>query len=382
MSLQTLQIITLFTGVALLFAQLLVSNKQTSHVLFAIFCGSITLMVIKQLSGNTIGAYQYLIGMGTCATCNGYWLLSRSLFRDKNAIAPQHLILAGAIAMLVLINQGYWFAQSANLMGAVQNDIARYFLEELTVLLSSCILVLTFWEACRNFTKAQQHDKAQRLFFLATFGGAVVAAKVSERLFITDPTALKMAITVIILTILTSTQILILWRLKTRPVAQEIPDNAADNAVQKAAEVEIEAEPQTMPIEPANQSTKPVDEPLLAEQIKALLIDSSLFLQANLKVADIARQLDVPEYRVSNALRHNLNARNFNHYINELRIKHAQTLLADSDKQKWSVLVVALESGFASVGPFTRAFKTATGFTPSQYRKSLENPCPEIVMPG
>jgi AraC-like DNA-binding protein len=43
--------------------------------------------------------------------------------------------------------------------------------------------------------------------------------------------------------------------------------------------------------------------------------------------------------------------------------------LADEDKQKWTVLVVGLESGFASVGPFTRAFKATTGLTPNQYRQ-------------
>jgi AraC-like DNA-binding protein len=32
--------------------------------------------------------------------------------------------------------------------------------------------------------------------------------------------------------------------------------------------------------------------------------------------------------------------------------------------------VVGLESGFASVGPFTRAFKAHTGFTPNQYRQN------------
>ena len=92
-------------------------------------------------------------------------------------------------------------------------------------------------------------------------------------------------------------------------------------------------------------------------------------MQSNLRLADVAQKLGVPEYRVSNALRYNLKARNFNQYINALRIQHAQALLADEDKQKWTVLVVGLESGFASVGPFTRAFKATTGLTPNQYRQ-------------
>ncbi|MFK7864310.1 MAG: hypothetical protein AB8B95_08820 [Pseudohongiellaceae bacterium] len=45
--------------------------------------------------------------------------------------------------------------------------------------------------------------------------------------------------------------------------------------------------------------------------------------------------------------------------------------MIDPDKQKWPVLVVGLESGFASVGPFTRAIKAKTSFTPNQYRQKM-----------
>ncbi len=107
----------------------------------------------------------------------------------------------------------------------------------------------------------------------------------------------------------------------------------------------------------------------LAAKIKTLLIERQLFLQENLKVGDIARILDLPEYRISKALRKHLNAKNFNQYVNELRICYAEKILTDPSK-RWPVLVVGLESGFASVGPFTRAFKAHTGFTPNQYRQN------------
>jgi AraC-like DNA-binding protein len=108
---------------------------------------------------------------------------------------------------------------------------------------------------------------------------------------------------------------------------------------------------------------------LLAKQVEKLIVNESLYLQANLKVSDVAQHLSLPEYRISKALRYCLNAKNFNQYINELRIQHAQGLLADPNNQKWPVLVVGLESGFASIGPFTRTFKSITGLTPNQFRK-------------
>lgn len=108
---------------------------------------------------------------------------------------------------------------------------------------------------------------------------------------------------------------------------------------------------------------------LLAAKISQLIENESLFLQANLKVADVARHLDVPEYRVSRALETHISHKNFNQYINGLRIAYAKELLADTTKQDWSVLVISLESGFASVGPFSRAFKSETGITPNQFRQ-------------
>ncbi|MFN6972415.1 MAG: AraC family transcriptional regulator [Rheinheimera sp.] len=34
-------------------------------------------------------------------------------------------------------------------------------------------------------------------------------------------------------------------------------------------------------------------------------------------------------------------------------------------------MVVGLESGFASVGPFTRAFKATMGYTPHEFRQKI-----------
>ena len=63
------------------------------------------------------------------------------------------------------------------------------------------------------------------------------------------------------------------------------------------------------------------------------------------------------------------NAKNFNNYVNQMRVEYAKAILEAPEKQDWPVLVVGIESGFASVAPFTRAFKEYTGYTPGQYRK-------------
>ena len=361
MELQTLQGIALFTGLSFMVAQFFVKEKQISHLLFAVFCGSVTMSVAKDMSGGSIGAYKYLIGMAACATCNCYWLLSRSLFRGDKGIAVHHLLLAAVVALLILFNQGYSFASQSALVTVTENNLFQYGIRELTILLSSCILVLSFWEGCRGFSAASKQEKNQRLLFLVTFGGAVLIVKATQGIFIDNPNAQEIAKTMIILFVLINTQILLFWRY------QGSPNAAAETAKQIAVKEKTQS---TESSEAASTTAAPVaDETLLSMKVKELIVDNSLFLQPNLKIADVAQKLNVPEYRVSNALRHHLHARNFNQFVNELRIKHAKSLLTDLDKKKWPVLVVGLESGFASVGPFTRAFKATTGYTPNQYRQ-------------
>ena len=53
-------------------------------------------------------------------------------------------------------------------------------------------------------------------------------------------------------------------------------------------------------------------------------------------------------------------------FLTQLRLQQAALLLNKTQK---SVLVVALEVGYQSEAHFSKAFKTAYGMSPSQYRK-------------
>ncbi|OHU85801.1 MULTISPECIES: hypothetical protein [Pseudoalteromonas] len=71
---------------------------------------------------------------------------------------------------------------------------------------------------------------------------------------------------------------------------------------------------------------------MVAHQIKTLLVEEKRFLEPCLRVVDIARELDVPEYRIRTILLNHFNAKNFNHYVNQMRIEHAKALLCALDK--------------------------------------------------
>jgi len=77
----------------------------------------------------------------------------------------------------------------------------------------------------------------------------------------------------------------------------------------------------------------------------------------------------VPEYRLRRLINQRLGHRNFNAYVNGLRLDEALQVLADPGQREQPVLTIALEAGFQSIGPFNRAFKAATGLTPTEFRR-------------
>ena len=89
----------------------------------------------------------------------------------------------------------------------------------------------------------------------------------------------------------------------------------------------------------------------------------------NLTVASLAARLGVPEYRLRRVINQRLGHRNFNAYVNGFRLDETRAALADPAKRDRPVLSIALDAGFQSIGPFNRAFKAATGLTPTEFRR-------------
>jgi len=181
---QSIHFLLLIVSFVLLCSQLLVRDKQLVHLLFAAFCGSTCLMAIKRLGGAELGLYQYLIGMGVCMTCNGYWLLSRALFRQGQAFGWQHLLVAGAIALLIAASQGLALLQQLWPAGQTMYASARIVFSELLNLLSSAVLMLTAFEACRGYAQTQGAERRQRQLFLLTFGSAVTLCAVIAKIWL------------------------------------------------------------------------------------------------------------------------------------------------------------------------------------------------------
>ena len=98
--------------------------------------------------------------------------------------------------------------------------------------------------------------------------------------------------------------------------------------------------------------------------------DEAVHLDPDIRIGDVAARLGQPEHRVSRCISAATGFANFNRLINHHRIEQAMRALTAPGPAR-PILLIALDCGFASVGPFNRAFKAETGVTPREYRAGV-----------
>lgn len=87
-----------------------------------------------------------------------------------------------------------------------------------------------------------------------------------------------------------------------------------------------------------------------------------------LTIGQLAETLDVPEHRLRTTINRDLGHRNYSTFVNGYRIEAAMRALSDPDREATTILEIAYETGFASLGPFNRAFRARTGQSPREFR--------------
>ncbi|MGD8305274.1 MAG: helix-turn-helix domain-containing protein [Ignavibacteria bacterium] len=97
--------------------------------------------------------------------------------------------------------------------------------------------------------------------------------------------------------------------------------------------------------------------------------DDKLFRENNLNLTALSKRLNIPQHHLSQILNEKLN-QNFFDFVNKYRVEEAKRLLNCPDYIHYTILAIALESGFNNKVSFNYSFKKLTGSTPSQYRST------------
>ncbi len=110
-------------------------------------------------------------------------------------------------------------------------------------------------------------------------------------------------------------------------------------------------------------------DPQLSAALQTLMQKDRLYREHGLTIGSLAQRLGEKEYRLRRLINGQFGYRNFNEFLNGYRLDEIAARLVDADSQRLPVLTLALDAGFQSLGPFNRAFKSAYGMTPTEYRK-------------
>ncbi len=100
------------------------------------------------------------------------------------------------------------------------------------------------------------------------------------------------------------------------------------------------------------------------------LMDGGAYREEGLSVALLAEKVGLPEHQLRKLINGALGFRNFSAFLNARRIEDAKLVLADPAAARKQILQIALDLGYGSIAPFNRAFKLATGQTPTEFRKA------------
>jgi AraC-like DNA-binding protein len=96
-----------------------------------------------------------------------------------------------------------------------------------------------------------------------------------------------------------------------------------------------------------------------------LFIANAGFIQPDLTISQLARQLECPDHHLRKLINQRLGYNNFNAFLNHYRVAEARKRLVES---ALPVLSIALDLGYGSIASFNRAFKDIVGLTPTVYR--------------
>jgi AraC-like DNA-binding protein len=130
--------------------------------------------------------------------------------------------------------------------------------------------------------------------------------------------------------------------------------------------------------EPAPDLRAEAADRLLIEKLNAVMA-AEAWRREGLSIGDLAAEVQTPEHRLRRVINQKLGYRNFADFLNAHRIEAAKRRLADPVGARTTVASIAFDLGYGSLGPFNRAFRAATGSTPTEWRRrAFAETSPEV----
>ena len=281
-----------------------------------------------------------------------FWLWARAAFDDDFVPRPWHGVLWTAVAVAQWLDAS-GITRSAALELAIERTLSLTFLG--LALLAVAQTLLTW--------RADLVEGRRRLRLVVLIGASAQIVLNSYLSFLQQPSiptfSMASVANAFVLFMLVGLSAWNLLETGTRDGSILLPatGDAASGARAMASD---------------NRGKPAAIEPVLLRRLEQLMTVERAYRREGLTIGTLAAELGVPEYRLRQLINEGLGHRNFNAFLNRYRIDEARGALADPAQEQVPILTIALDAGFQSVGPFNRAFKAATGLTPSEFRRQAE----------
>ncbi len=134
--------------------------------------------------------------------------------------------------------------------------------------------------------------------------------------------------------------------------------------------------------QPQLSATDNPESSIVDQQIETALVSAMndrAYARTGLTIRQLAEEIKTPEHQLRSVINQRLGYKNFSTYLNGFRIEEACKRLEDPEQVRTQVLTIALDTGFASLAPFNRAFRAHKGMTPTEYRKEKLSIVPNVT---
>ena len=285
-------------------------------------------------------AVAWLLGSLATAVPGLFWLLSASIFADNFRLRAWQAGLVAATVVLPLLG----FVLQAE-------GVLHWLLISLPQLLEFVLLGLTLWVVARHWRVDLVESRRRLRWWFVAVNGVYIFALIllRELLFDNDSDFSQWQYVPVGGILLVMNGLLLQYK--------------PDALLAEAVVVPINEQ---SPLEPKLKSA----DPKLVSQLQILMTENATYRQMGLTLGQLANQLDIPQYRLRQAINSGLGYRNFNDFLNSYRIAEAVQRLTDTAESGLPILTIAMDAGFRSLSSFNKAFKDTQGVTPTAWRKS------------
>ena len=113
----------------------------------------------------------------------------------------------------------------------------------------------------------------------------------------------------------------------------------------------------------------------IMSKIKSHFSAQKPYLDSDLRLEDIARQLSLSTHHISQSV-NMIEKINFSDFVNKYRLEEAVEILCIPENRTKKLIDIAYQTGFNNKSSFNNAFKKLKGMSPSEYRMKQANKVP------